>query len=384
MTRRVVLYIDSLKTGGAERVTLLLARWLAEEGWQATVLTRHGASHDFYPVPAGVQRAIEPLDPRWLSRFGPLGFPLRVLRLRTWLQRHQPDLVLGMTTLPAIKLLLAVRGMACPCIVSERNFPPLKRPGWPWRLLRRLTYPWAQLHLVQTEATGRWMAEHLHARPQLCLANPVAWPLPRFAPDPDPTDWLERRKVGSHQQVLLAVGTKAHQKGFDRLVAMFALLRKRHPQLHLVILGMDAMPYHGVDQQAQLRRLLPQASHCLHFPGRVGNVQDWYERADLFLLPSRYEGFPNVLLEAMASGCCCISSDCPQGPAELICDGVNGRLLPNDANSETWAELVSVLLTDSEQRRRLADGALDVRRRFSEERLRRCFMSGVSQLVGDG
>ena len=169
MTRRVVLYIDSLKTGGAERVTLLLARWLAEEGWQATVLTRHGASHDFYPVPAGVQRAIEPLDPRWLRRFGPLGFPLRVLRLRTWLQRHQPDLVLGMTTLPAIKLLLAVRGMACPCIVSERNFPPLKRPGWPWRLLRRLTYPWAQLHLVQTEATGRWMAEHLHARPQLCL-----------------------------------------------------------------------------------------------------------------------------------------------------------------------------------------------------------------------
>ena len=384
MTRRVVLYIDSLKTGGAERVTLLLARWLAEEGWQATVLTRHGASHDFYPVPAGVQRAIEPLDPRWLRRFGPLGFPLRVLRLRTWLQRHQPDLVLGMTTLPAIKLLLAVRGMACPCIVSERNFPPLKRPGWPWRLLRRLTYPWAQLHLVQTEATGRWMAEHLHARPQLCLANPVAWPLPRFAPDPDPTDWLERRKVGSHQQVLLAVGTKAHQKGFDRLVAMFALLRKRHPQLHLVILGMDAMPYHGVDQQAQLRRLLPQASHCLHFPGRVGNVQDWYERADLFLLPSRYEGFPNVLLEAMASGCCCISSDCPQGPAELICDGVNGRLLPNDANPETWAEVVSVLLADSEQRRRLADGALDVRRRFSEERLRRCFMSGVSQLVGDG
>ena len=384
MTRRVVLYIDSLKTGGAERVTLLLARWLAEEGWRATVLTRHGASHDFYPVPAGVQRAIEPLDPRWLRRFGPLGFPLRVLRLRTWLQRHQPDLVLGMTTLPAIKLLLAVRGMACPCIVSERNFPPLKRPGWPWRLLRRLTYPWAQLHLVQTEATGRWMAEHLHARPQLCLANPVAWPLPRFAPDPDPTDWLERRKVGSHQQVLLAVGTKAHQKGFDRLVAMFVLLRKRHAQLHLVILGMDAMPYHGVDQQAQLRRLLPQASHCLHFPGRVGNVQDWYERADLFLLPSRYEGFPNVLLEAMASGCCCISSDCPQGPAELICDGVNGRLLPNDANPETWAELVSELLTDSEQRRRLADGALDVRRRFSEERLRRCFMSGVSQLVGDG
>ena len=383
MTRRVVLYIDSLKTGGAERVTLLFARWLAQEGWRATVLTRHGPSRDFYPVPAGVHRAIEPSDPPWLRCLGLLGFPLRVLRLRAWLQRHQPDLVLGMTTLPAIKLLLAVRGMACPCIVSERNFPPLKRPGWPWRLLRRLTYPWAQLHLVQTESTGRWLAQHLNARPQLCLANPVAWPLPRFAPDPDPTDWLARQKVGADQQVLLAVGTKAHQKGFDRLVAMFALLRQWHPQVHLVILGMDAVPYHGVDQQAQLRRMLPQASHSLHFPGRVGNVQDWYERADLFLLPSRYEGFPNVLLEAMASGCCCVSSDCPQGPAELIRDGVNGRLLPNDANPQTWADVVSALLVDSDVRRRLACRALEVRQRFSEGRLRQCFMSGVLQLVSD-
>ena len=383
MTRRVVLYIDSLKTGGAERVTLLFARWLAQEGWRATVLTRHGPSRDFYPVPAGVHRAIEPSDPPWLRCLGLLGFPLRVLRLRAWLQRHQPDLVLGMTTLPAIKLLVAVRGMACPCIVSERNFPPLKRPGWPWRLLRRLTYPWAQLHLVQTESTGRWLAQHLNARPQLCLANPVAWPLPRFAPDPDPTDWLARQKVGADQQVLLAVGTKAHQKGFDRLVAMFALLRERHPQVHLVILGMDAVPYHGVDQQAQLRRMLPHASHSLHFPGRVGNVQDWYERADLFLLPSRYEGFPNVLLEAMASGCCCVSSDCPQGPAELIRDGVNGRLLPNDANPQTWADVVSALLVDSDRRRRLACRALEVRQRFSEGRLRQCFMSGVLQLVGD-
>lgn len=383
MTRRVVLYIDSLKTGGAERVTLLFARWLAEEGWRATVLTRHGASRDFYPVPAGVHRAIEPPDPPWLRCFGLLGFPLRVLRLRAWLQRLQPDLVLGMTTLPAVKLLLAVRGMACPCIVSERNFPPLKRPGWPWRLLRRLTFPWAQLHLVQTEATGQWLDQHLNARPQLCLPNPVAWPLPRFAPHPDPTDWLARQSVGSDQQVLLAVGTKAHQKGFDRLVAMFELLRQRHPQAHLVILGMDSVPYHGVDQQAQLRRLLPQASHRLHFPGRVGNVQDWYERAELFLLPSRYEGFPNVLLEAMASGCCCVASDCPQGPAELIRDGVNGRLLPNDANPDAWADVVSELLADAGQRRRLADGALEVRQRFSEVCLRRRFMSEVSQLVGD-
>ena len=85
----------------------------------------------------------------------------------------------------------------------------------------------------------------------------------------------------------------------------------------------------------------------------------------------------------MASGCCCVSSDCPQGPAELIRDGVNGRLMANDASSAEWADIVSMLLADPERRGRLAEAALDVRDRFSERRLRRCFMGGVSQLIGD-
>jgi hypothetical protein len=67
----------------------------------------------------------------------------------------------------------------------------------------------------------------------------------------------------------------------------------------------------------------------------------------------------------------------------LIRDGVNGRLLPNDANPQTWADVVSALLVDSDVRRRLACRALEVRQRFSEGRLRQCFISGVLQLVGD-
>ena len=69
----------------------------------------------------------------------------------------------------------------------ERNF---LRPGWPWRLLWRITYPWAQLHLVTKPraVAGPMM------KPQLCLANPVAWPL--VAPDPDPNAWLARRRWG--------------------------------------------------------------------------------------------------------------------------------------------------------------------------------------------
>ena len=64
--RRVVLYVDSLKIGGAERVTLTFARWLHRNGWEPIVLTRQSPERDFYPIPPGVKRAVEPPDPRWL------------------------------------------------------------------------------------------------------------------------------------------------------------------------------------------------------------------------------------------------------------------------------------------------------------------------------
>ena len=338
-SRRVVLYIDSLKLGGAERVTLTWAAWLQQAGWKPIVLTRKSIGWDFYPLPAGVERVVEPADALWMHRLGPLAFPFRVRRLQRWLDGQNVGLAIGVTSLPAIKLLLATRLLGVPCVVSERNFPPSKRIGRIWRVLRRLSYPWAGLHLVQTQAVGEWMKTHLGAHRQLLLPNPVQWPLTRFHPSLDPQAWLCSRGCGSTDPVLLAVGTKADQKGFDRLVRWWIPLAQADAGLQLVIVGLDERPYHGRDQQADLRALLvdqPELQARLHFPGRVGNMGDWYVRAQLFVLSSRYEGFPNVLLEAMAAGCCCVAANCPQGPADLIQDGVNGRLLPDTASDAQW------------------------------------------------
>jgi UDP-N-acetylglucosamine:LPS N-acetylglucosamine transferase len=147
--KRVALYVDSLKIGGAERITLTFARWCAESGWTPIVLTRQGVDSDFYPIPNGVQRAVEPQEPSWLMRFGRWGFPWRVVRLRHWLRSEAIDLAIGMTTKPSVKLLLAARPLDVPCVVSERNYPPLKRMTLPWGILRRFTYAWASLHLVR-------------------------------------------------------------------------------------------------------------------------------------------------------------------------------------------------------------------------------------------
>jgi glycosyltransferase involved in cell wall biosynthesis len=288
-----------------------------------------------------------------------------------------------MTTIPAIKVLLALAGLGVHCVVSERNYPPLKPLGLPWRVLRRLTYPWADLHLVQTEVVGRWLSRHVAAEPQLLLPNPVIWPLPDVEPHLDPQEWLEQAGVLADDPVLMAVGTKAWQKGFDRLVDWFRELSPRHPRLQLVIVGLAAGEYHGRDQQQDLRQRLlldPSLRNRLHFPGPVGNLQQWYERSQLFVLSSRYEGFPNVLLEAMASGCCCIAADCPQGPAELIKDGVNGRLIPDQASPQIWVEVIDGLLLRPFQRQRFATAAQEVRQRYEPAQLARSFVDAMESL----
>ena len=383
--RRVALYIDSLKLGGAERVTLRLASWLQAAGWEPLLLTRKPISWDFYPVPTRVIRHVESADPDWMRLLGPLALPFRLLRLRAWMKHQQVSLVIGMTTIPAIKVLLALKGLGVHCVVSERNYPPLKPLGLPWRVLRRLTYPWADLHLVQTEVVGRWLSRHVAAEPQLLLPNPVIWPLPDVEPHLDPQEWLEQAGVLADDPVLMAVGTKAWQKGFDRLVDWFRELSPRHPRLQLVIVGLAAGAYHGRDQQQDLRQQLlldPSLRNRLHFPGPVGNLQQWYERSQLFVLSSRYEGFPNVLLEAMASGCCCIAADCPQGPAELIKDGVNGRLIPEEASPQIWVEVIDGLLLRPFQRQRFATAAQEVRQRYDPAQLARFFVDAMESLRG--
>ena len=377
----VLLYIDSLKAGGAERIALRWAQWLHEAGHHVVLLTRHGPRRDFYPVPEGVQRLVEPQEPTWLRQLGWLGFPLRLWRLRQWLHGLRPCLVLGITTLPAIKLLLASAAAPWPVLVAERNYPPAKPPGLLWRWLRRLTYPWAQLHLVQTQRTASWLsATQAVLLPNCALVpNPVIWPLPSLVPRLEPRAW-----VPPGAQVLLAVGTKPHQKGFDRLIGAFLRLAPAFPRWHLVILGLDPAP--GRHQQAVADLLARRAADPLlrkrlHCPGAAGNVADWYAAADLFVLSSRYEGFPNVLLEAMASGCAALACACPTGPDEIIRHGHDGWLVPAEADPEALANAMAGLMQDQALRRRLGANARAVVQRFAEPVVRQRFLACLEPLL---
>tara|TARA_B100001939_G_scaffold223201_1_gene192076 strand:- start:170 stop:1309 length:1140 start_codon:yes stop_codon:yes gene_type:complete len=371
--KSVLLFIDSLKIGGAERVTLQWAEWLSQAGWSVTLLTSKSASHDFYPVPAGLRRLQEPAPQGFLDHA--LFWPLKLLRLRNLLRREQPDLLIGMTTLPSIKLALASIGLASCLVLSERNYPPARPLAWRWRLLRRLAYPRAHLHLVQTRGIAQWLHQRGLARRTAVLPNAIVWPIPCLVPRLNPEDFLP-----PGQKLLLAVGTKLHQKGFDRLVAAFAGLQADFPDWSLVILGIQDVPYRGVNQAARLRQLMGSASSRLILPGNVGNVGDWYKASDLFVLSSRFEGYPNVLLEAMASGLACLAVDCPTGPSDLIDPGVNGWLVSEHVASTDMAPPLRRALEDVAGRVAFASKAQAVRQRNAPESLRTVFLDLMGSL----
>ncbi len=364
---RVLIAIHALRTGGAERVALQFARWLLEAGHGVVLLTASRAGADFYPLPPGLERRHEPPLPGPLERLGPLVFPLRVWRLRRLLEAERFDLALGMTTLPAVKLLLAAWGSALPVVVAERIFPGATPLVLPWRWLRRLTYPRAALHLVQTEAIAAWLRQRRLATRTAVLANAIPWPLPEHPPRVEPAALLQ-----PEERLVLAVGTKPHQKGFDLLVPAFAAVAARRPGWRLAIAGLPAEAW-PTGWPA-----LPAGAARPLLPGRVGNLAEWYSRADLFVLSSRFEGIPNVLLEAMASGCACLAIDCPTGPAELIDHAQNGWLLPAGSGTAALEAALQALIDQPELRRRLGQGAELVRQRFAEATIRQQFLAALS------
>jgi glycosyltransferase involved in cell wall biosynthesis len=150
------------------------------------------------------------------------------------------------------------------------------------------------------------------------------------------------------QPFILGAGRLVHQKGFDILIRAFSLIAADMPKLRLVIAG------EGSDAQ-QLRQLaLTLGLECrVLFLGNVGNLSVLMRNAEVFVLSSRYEGFPNVLLEALASGLPVVSTDCPSGPREILGDGEFGLLVPCE-NPQALADALRRVATDADLRRRLS------------------------------
>jgi GalNAc-alpha-(1->4)-GalNAc-alpha-(1->3)-diNAcBac-PP-undecaprenol alpha-1,4-N-acetyl-D-galactosaminyltransferase len=350
--RRLTLVVPSLELGGAEHVVARMANHWAELGDQVTVITLSNAGSDTYFLHGAVTRIA--LNAMRESRGATEAIRqnlIRVRLLRQAIARSEPQSLISFTDRMNVLTLLACRPLEIDTVISERIDPSRYAIGRAWSWLRRLVYPSARALVVQTDRVRNQMLGVMRGRPIYVIPNAV------FAPPKGSSVARE----SSAPRWIIAVGRLTSQKGFDLLIEAFSRIAERYPDWSLKILG-----------EGPARAALEHLIASKRLAGRV-ILAGWQKdpttvlrQSEFFVLSSRFEGFPNALLEAMACGLASISFDCESGPAEIIRDGVDGLLIPPE-DTAALAAAMERLITDEALRHHLGSEALRVVERFGVE-----------------
>jgi GalNAc-alpha-(1->4)-GalNAc-alpha-(1->3)-diNAcBac-PP-undecaprenol alpha-1,4-N-acetyl-D-galactosaminyltransferase len=372
---KLALVICSLAEGGAERVMSRMANHWSHEGVDVSIVTLDSANSDVYPLNRQVHRVALDVYKDSRTPIEALVNNLhRVLHLRGALRVICPEAVICFMEATNVLTILATRGLNVKVVVMEHTNPESHQVGWFWNTLRRMTYRFADRVGVLTERSRPW-AERL-TDPASVFVLPNAIDIASATG----TEVVELRAfVGlpEQAQVVVSMGRLAPEKGFDLLIQAFTQLAPSHPDFHLVILG------EGADRSAleQARERSGQAGR-IHLPGRVSNPMMYLRQCDLFVMSSRYEGFPMALCEAMACGLPVISFDCPTGPGEIIRNNVDGILVAA-GNVRELTETMHRLMSDPAARRTLGTRGPEVLERFSEDRIMGEWNRILAELTSD-
>lgn len=339
-------------------MTSTLANYWAAKGWNVTIITLSSKQEDYYKLNAKIQRVSLLLEGESESLLiGIIQNIRRVMALRRELLQAKPNIALAMMEKANVLLAIASwRLTSIGLIGSERTYPPQHPIGVMWEQLRKYSYGSLHAVVAQTRKGSEWIRSNTNVRRVITIPNHVVLPLPIQNPIVDVSSICSPER-----KIILAVGRLSSEKQFGILVDCFASLASEFGDWDLAILGEGPL-------RVALENKINQANldGRVFLPGRVGNVGDWYARADLYVMCSRYEGFPNALIEAMAHGLAAISFDCDTGPREIIRHGIDGLLVPpGDVGALT--EAMKLLMSDHELRHQFATEAASVRERFSFE-----------------
>jgi glycosyltransferase involved in cell wall biosynthesis len=345
---KILALSSSLGSGGAERVMAGLCNTWITEGHSVDLVTLHPRSRDFYPLAEGVgRRALGLAGPSPSRLHGAWRGFGRIMALRREIARVRPDVILSFVDRMNVVAMLASIGSGIPVVIAERTDPTTRSIRRGWGPMRRLLYPRADVLVVQTEGAARW-ARGYNRRIEV-IPNPLILDV-RGGLTPPPPTWK--------RPTAIAVGRLGPEKGYDLLIRAFAAVSVDHPEWHLAFLG-DGPERGALEALAREQGIEAR----VHFLGRVPDPAPYLRASDLFVLSSRYEGFPNALLEGLSAGLPAVATDCQSGPSELVVDGENGYLVPVD-DAPAYEAALRRLIEDPDARRRMGIAARKVADRY--------------------
>lgn len=351
----IALFLSGLAGGGAQRRMLLLADGFTARGHRVELVLPRQEGPYRSQVPAAVQLVV--LDnslarlPGIRNRRG-LWVASSTGALARYLEQARPDVLLSTSNPANLAALWARRraGVATPIVISVNvNLGAAtgeRQPAW-GGLLRMLVcrwYPYADTVIANSAGVAQDLAEvtTLQRHQIKVIENPVpALQIRESARQPLTHPWF----AAGQPPVVLSVGKLKRQKDFGTLLRAFARVRGQR-RVRLVILG------EGEERNA-LQRMIRDLGIAadVYLPGFVENPYAWMARADLFVLSSAWEGFSNVLCEALACGCPVVSTDCPSGSAEILMDGAYGPLIPVGDDRAMADAIIKVLQSPPDRRK---------------------------------
>ena len=293
---RIALTIHALFGGGAETLMSQLAsRWSAA-GHEIHLVTWSTSDTDQYSVPPEVRRHGLGLLIASKSRWrGFLANLRRVQSLRSTLKTIQPDLILSFCDQMNIVTLQAARKLSIPVIISEHSNPDKQRLSRIWEGWRSCTYPQCSECVVLTDEIAQFMQRWVSADSIRVIPAAIAPPV---------TLSTGLAPHARSDKLILAVGRLSPEKGFDLLIEAW---RKIHHQL-------PGWQLHIAGSGSELASLTEQARdlQSIKLLGWIPNAWPLYQQATMFVLSSRYEGFPVALVEALSQGCPSIATRCTE------------------------------------------------------------------------
>lgn len=294
--------------GGAERVISLLSSAVAEQGNEVCILKYYQVNDEY--LTSNKIKVIN-MSNGYLTDYRKISYLEKVKRIRRIIREEKPDVVIPFLSQVAICTEIAAVGLSANTVQSIRIDPASGPTNKLQRFLRDLLVYRSKCTFVQNQAQKAYFPKKYHHKIHV-LFNPISENLLSATWNPP-----------KNQFVVCGIGRLEQQKNFKLLMDAFKLAFSNTPEAVLRIYG----------EGAQREELYNYAQKCgiddrIQMMGRCNDIQSVYENSSLFVLSSNFEGMPNTLLEAMAVGVPCISTDCPTGPRDLIDHGENGLLVP--------------------------------------------------------
>ncbi len=358
--KTLMFYINAIHDGGAERVMLQLARRFAQAGWRSVLVTSFVDSWE-YPVPEGVERISmeqEQIEQSRLKRN-----LSRIKALRRLIKEYRPRALISFMAEPNFRSLLASAFLPVKTIVSVRNDPEREYAGRLGRLVGKFLLPLADGCVFQTEQARAWFPQRLQKKSRVIM-NQV-------------DEAFFARSETKPEGYVMTAGRLTAQKNQAMLIRVFASVAGEVEQ--------ELRIYGEGELRGELEELIAylKMEKRIKLMGASDNMPQVLGRAGLFVLPSDYEGMPNALLEAMASGLCCIATACPcGGPEAVIEDGAGGRLIPV-GDEEALREAMLELLRDEDKRRSMGERARSRAEDFRPQAIFEQWRQYLESVIGD-